>query len=77
MEVASPSQRQEALNAKARRYLAGGTSLVWVIWPEARTVDVWHAGWPARPAKTLDVGDTLDGEDVVSGFTYLLADLFR
>lgn len=76
VEVTSPLQQQEAMNAKARRYLAGGTSLVWVIWPETRTVDVWHASHGARPYRTLGAGDLLDGGHVVRGFTYPVADLF-
>jgi Uma2 family endonuclease len=76
VEVASASQRQTDLDAKARRYLAGGTSLVWVVWPERRTVDVWRSVQPLRPIKTLGVADTLDGEDVVVGFTCPVASLF-
>ena len=77
VEVVSPSQNQEALDAKARRYLAGGTALVWVVWPDTQTVDVWRPSNTPRPSKTLRIGDMLDGEDVVGGFTYPLADLFR
>jgi Uma2 family endonuclease len=77
VEIASPSQKQDDLDAKARRYLDGGTSLAWVVWPEARVVDVWHAADRLRPSKTLAVGDMLDGEDVVGGFTYPVTDLFR
>jgi Uma2 family endonuclease len=77
VEIASPSQKQEDLDAKARRYLAGGTSLVWVVWPEARAVDVWRPTNGLRPIRTLGVGDLLDGEDVVGGFTYPIVDLFR
>jgi len=34
---------------------------------------VWH---PNAVPVTLTIGDTLDGEDVVQGFTYPVADLF-
>ncbi len=37
-------------------------------------VDVWHRGDPT-PAP-LRAGDTLDGENVVFGFTYAVAKLF-
>jgi Uma2 family endonuclease len=77
VEVASPLQKPEAMAAKARRYLVGGTALVWVVWPEARTVEVWHPSDTQRPVKTLRSGDLLDGEAVVRGFTYPVADLFR
>ncbi len=74
VEIASPKQYRSGMKAKAARYLAGGTSLVWVVWPKRRQVDVWHHG-SVEPT-TLHVGDTLDGEDVVPGFTYAVADLF-
>jgi len=42
VEVASPTQYRPAMKAKAERYLAGGTALVWVVWPKRRQVDVWR-----------------------------------
>jgi Uma2 family endonuclease len=76
IEVASPSQDSEAMAAKARLYLRGGTRQVWVIWPERRAIDVWHPGDSDRPAATLGTDDALDGEDVVPGFAYPVADVF-
>ena len=55
-------------------YLTFGTRLVWVIWPRYKRVDVWRPGDEAPTA--LGVEDTLDGEDVVPGFTYPIARLF-
>ena len=74
VEVTSPSQYRPAMKAKAARYLAGGTALVWVVWPKRREVDVWHPGDTAPT--TLHAGDTLDGESIVPGFTYPVAALF-
>ncbi len=66
VEVASPSQTQEGLDAKAALYISGGTRLVWIVWPEDERIDVWR---PRDPAPTaLHVGDMLDGDDVVVGF---------
>ncbi len=45
-EVASPNQYRPELADKARRYLAAGVRLVWVVWPKYAQVDVW------RPAPT-------------------------
>jgi Uma2 family endonuclease len=75
VEVASPSQSRRALADKARLWLAFGARLVWVVWPVRRQVDIWRAG-QSEPVKTLGVGDTLDGEDVVPGFTYPVASMF-
>jgi Uma2 family endonuclease len=75
VEVASPNQYRPAMAAKARIYLAAGTRLVWVIWPRRQQVDVWRPG-ATRPV-TQGVGDLLDGETVVPGFSYPIADLFK
>jgi len=74
VEVASENQFAPGMGAKAHLYLRFGTRLVWVIWPRYRRVDVWHPGDDAPTA--LGVEDTLDGEDVVPGFTYAVARLF-
>ena len=75
VEIASPSQFRPELAAKARHYLAAGTSLVWIVWPRRKCIDVWHPG-DLRPSLTLKIGDELDGEDVIPGFRYPLARLF-
>jgi len=76
VEVASPSQDADDMAAKARTYLHGGARLVWVLWPQAQHADIWRPTTLDRPAATLNVGDALDGEDVIPGFTYPVADVF-
>lgn len=84
VEVASPSQDAGDMAAKAARYLRGGTRLVWIVWPHTQTVDVWHAGdlrpqpEDMRPSATLHAAanDAFEGEDVVSGFSHPVADVF-
>lgn len=76
VEIASPSQSRPKLAAKVRRYLAAGVRLVWVVWPKRRQVDVWRPG-DERPGMTLGIGDTLDGADVLPGFSYPLERLFH
>jgi len=84
VEVASPSQDADDMATKAQTYLRGGTRLVWVVWPRSTHIDVWRAaaaraGDPDTllgPAATLHLGDALDGEDVVAGFTYPVAAVF-
>ena len=73
VEVASPDQPPEALAAKARIYLAGGTRLVWVVWPGRQEVDVWRGD---GQFSTLGLTDRLAGEDVVPGFSLLVGDVF-
>ena len=74
IEVASVNQFAPGLAAKAQAYLGFGTRLVWVIWPRYKRVDVWRPG-DTRPTQ-YGVEDTLDGEDVVPGFTYPVGRLF-
>lgn len=74
VEVPSPSQNADAMAAKTRTYLAGGTRLVWVVWPARGQVDVWR---PGRVEPTTRGSDAmLDGEGVVPGFRLRVADLF-
>ena len=82
VEVASPEQDAREMAAKAWRYLRGGTRLVWVVWPENQSIDVWRPSdlrpryQDMRPSTTWGAGDLLDGEDVVPGFSHPVADIF-
>lgn len=77
-EVTSPNQFRPGMAKKAQVYLEAGVLLVWVIWPEHQTVDVWLPASRATqaPAGTLHSAEALDGLTVLPGFTYPLADLF-
>ncbi len=73
VEVLSPSNTASEMNDKVLLYLEAGTRLVWVVDPRRRSVAV-HT--PDRLARTLLVGDTLDGGDVLPGLALLVAELF-
>jgi len=75
VEVASPNQYRPEMASKSRRYLAAGSRLIWVVWPKSQQVDVWRAG-ASDPIQTLTIAESLDGLDVLPGFTYPLARLF-
>lgn len=75
IEVASPNQYRPGMSSKARQYLTAGVRLVWIVWPKRREVDVWKSG-DTKSSTTLSIDDTLDGGDIVPGFTYALARLF-
>ncbi len=74
-EVASPYQSRPAMADKARRYLAAGVRLAWIVWPDVKQIDVWRPGSDA-PVVTLTIVDQLDGLDALPGFTHPVADLF-
>jgi len=77
VEVVSPDQSAHAMAAKARRYLRAGTHLVWIVWPQSQHIDVWHKDILTGPVRILGTNDRLDGEEVIPGFSYPVAELFR
>lgn len=74
VEVASPGDSRRRLGDKARGYLASGARLVWVVWPESRTVDVHH---PGATIETVPESGTLDGGDVLPGFALPVGRIFE
>jgi Uma2 family endonuclease len=73
VEVVSPNDRVKEVNDKAKAWLDAGTTLVWVVWPDTRSVTVHRAG--QKPA-TLREQDTITGEDVLPGFQCTVAEFF-
>jgi Uma2 family endonuclease len=73
VEVASPSDSHPYLTDKARLFLAAGVQVVWGVWPETQTVDVW-----TQPAiqKTYTINDILDGGTVFPDMAIPVADIF-
>jgi Uma2 family endonuclease len=74
VEIISPSSRWSEVEEKVADYLAGGARLVWLVDPRERRVVVRY---PDRAPAVLAENDTLDGEDVVPGFTLPVAELLR
>ena len=73
VEVTSPNDIAEKVERKVREYLDGGVRLVWVVYPMTRTVRVHR---PGGADTTLTVNATLEGEDVLPGFSVAVNDLF-
>lgn len=76
VEVVSPGQDKQEMNQRAYGWLERGVRLVWMIWPVSKTVDVWLLGRD-RPVTTLGVDESLNGLEVIPGFTCPLAHLFK
>lgn len=72
VEVLSPDDRMTRVMAKLRFYLRHGVRLVWLIDPHGRTVTVMTT---PNDAHTLTEDETLDGGDVLPGFTCVVRDL--
>ena len=75
VEVLSPSNTSREIDQKLREYFESGTRLAWVIDPPTRTVAVYVA--PDHPAHTLTESDTIDGGDVLPGFSVAIAEFFK
>ena len=73
VEVLSPGESAERFARKLRFYLLHGVRLVWVVDAVAETVTVYTPG--AADERILRPGDTLDGGDVLPGFTAPVAEI--
>ena len=73
IEIVSPSESAHTVQAKVADYLRAGTRLLWVVYPDSRTVMEFRAPDQAR---MLTVEDHLEGGEVVPGFSLPLARLF-
>jgi Uma2 family endonuclease len=73
VEILSPSNRPGEIHAKVADYLAAGARLVWVIDPERRIVTVYRTLLSPR---RIGADGTLDGEDVLPGFSLPVSTLF-
>jgi Uma2 family endonuclease len=74
VEILSPGNTVEEMHEKIVEYFENETKLVWVIHPDERYVLVYHQ---PEPDQLLRTGNCLDGEEVVSGFSMSVSDLFE
>lgn len=76
VEVTSPSNSDNEIASKTDAYLRAGSSRVWVVRPELKTITVVR---PDRSAKTFVAGEMLSSNDAgfdVEGFELSLSELF-
>jgi Uma2 family endonuclease len=74
VEIRSPDDRKHEILAKISDYLARGVRLVWDVDPRRLTVTVYG---PHSVPATFGINDTLDGGDVVRGFTCAVRRIFE
>ncbi len=72
-EILSPDDRPGEVLAKIADWLAAGTKIVWVVDPERQEVRVYR---PDGSLSVLGSSDSLDGEDILPGFTCALTQVF-
>ncbi len=73
VEVVSPGDSEGYTLAKAGQWLQYGSRLVWIIYPETRTVAIYKS---PNDIQVLTEADTLTGAPVVAGFSCPVEDLF-
>lgn len=69
--------KNEDVLKKVNEYIRAVTRLVWAIYPDEKMVYVFHpAGAGELRMQSFGVQDTLDGGDVLPGFTLKVSEIF-
>lgn len=77
VEIISPSESPRQINAKTSLYLNAGTKIVWNVYPDEKVVEVWTLGEAGKLVmQPFEIGDTLDGGDVLPEFTLSVNEVF-
>lgn len=72
VEIISPTDKPYEIRAKRQIYLQAKI-LYWELYPLSQTIDVYV---PGQPPRAFGINDTLDGGDVLPGFTLPVKKLF-
>src|SRR6266508_1370984 len=73
IEILSPDQPMARFIEKIEFFKQHGVRLIWVVDPQAETILVIT---PGANSRLLTAGDTLDGGDVLPGFSVPVDDIF-
>jgi len=74
VEVVSPDDTATEVKTEVSEYFEAGAKLVWIIYPDTQEAVVFRS---ARESVVLVSQDTLDGGEVIPGFTCRVAELFE
>lgn len=72
VEVISPSNKAEDIEKKIQQLLKAGTALIWIVYPDLRSVAV-HT---TEGSVTLLEPDMLTGGEILPGFEIKVSDIF-
>jgi Uma2 family endonuclease len=73
VEVISPGDSYNEVQQKVEEYLNAGASAVWVVDPRQRTITVYRS---FTEMTILTENDTLEGGDIIPGFSCRVAEVF-
>lgn len=74
VEVLSPNNTRAEIQERLRDFFASGTKLVWIIDPESKSAEICYS---LEKRRLLGPKGELSGEEVVPGFRFNLAELFK
>jgi Uma2 family endonuclease len=73
IEVQSPGQSRPFMLDKAKTYLANGTTIVWLVYPEKRVVEIISH----EDSELYVMGDIIAGEPLLPNFRLPVKDIFE
>lgn len=75
IEILSPGNTVEEMDTKLVEYFENGARLVWIVNLKQHYILVYRCD--REPDRLLKSIDAIDGEDVIPGFTFPIANLFQ
>jgi len=73
VEILSPNSTRTEMDERLRDFFASGTRVAWLIDPEAERAEICHS---LTRRELVGSGGFLEGEDLLPGFRYPIAELF-
>jgi len=74
VEVLSENNTRAEIDARLKDFFGSGTRIAWVIDPDKQQVELCHS---PIDRQLIGPGGLLEGEDLLPGFQFPIADLFR
>ena len=74
VEILSPNNTRAEIDERLKDFFASGTQIAWIINPDQECVELCYS---LTRRKLLGPSASLDGEQLLPGFSYPIADLFK
>lgn len=74
VEILSPNNTRREIDERLKDFFESGAKLAWIIDPSAQRVEICHS---LTQRKLVGSGGFLEGEDLLPGFRFPIADLFK
>ena len=74
VEVLSPSNTRAPINARLKDFFSSGTQIAWIIDPDIESAEICHS---VADRVLIGSGGFLEGEQLLPGFKFPIADLFK